>query len=236
MNRPSLLVIVRHAESQRNIAKRGSVYFADEEARATIKGMAEHKTPLTPKGIQQAGVVGQFLRRRFGIFDYIYHSGYLRTVQTVEGILMAYRPVERQRMEVRRHLFIRERDPGHAFDMTETEAERHFPWLKEYWATCGGFFAHPPGGESLAQVAERVYLFLNMLFRDRAGKKILVITHGGTLRCFRFLLERWDYERALTWPADQKPANCGVTVYKYDPRLKRLMLKAYNLTAEASPQ
>lgn len=236
MTRPSLLVIVRHAESQRNVAKKGSVYFADEEARATIKGVPEHKTPLTPKGIQQAESVGKFLRRRFGAFDYIYHSGYLRTLQTVEGILKAYRHDERRRTEIRQHLFIRERDPGHAFDMTEAEAERMFPWLKAYWQTCGGFFAHPPGGESLAQVAERVYLFLNMLFRDRAGKKILVVTHGGTLRCFRFLLEHWDYEQALAWPAGQKPANCGVTVYKYDPRLKRLVLKAYNLTCETSLQ
>ena len=48
----------------------------------------------------------------------------------------------------------------------------------------------------------------------RAGQKILVVTHGGTLRCFRFLLERWDYARAAAWPEGQAPANCGVTTYR----------------------
>ena len=28
---------------------------------------------------------------------------------------------------------------------------------------------------------------------------VAVVTHGGTLRCFRYLLERWDYEQATTW-------------------------------------
>ena len=53
--------------------------------------------------------------------------------------------------------------------------------------------ARPPGGESLADVVARVHTFLGTLFRDRGGQKILVVTHGGTIRCFRFLLERWGY-------------------------------------------
>ena len=229
MNRPALLLLVRHAESKTNEVKKGSIYFADEEARAVLKGVPEHKIPLTPMGIRQAERTGKYLKKRFGVFDYVYHSGYLRAVQTAEGILKAYNDAERRHLQVRQHLFIRERDPGYTFDMTQTEAERAFPWLKEYWQTVGGFFARPVGGESLAQVSERVYLFLNMLFRDRAGKKILVVTHGGTLRCFRFLLERWSYDQALAWPPDQKPANCGVTVYQYDLSKKRLALRDYNL-------
>jgi len=232
IDRPSLLVLVRHAESERNFAKKGSVYFADEEARATVKGIPDHKIPLTPEGRKQSRRVGKHLKQGFGIFDYVYHSGYFRAEQTVEGLLAAYSPAERKRARVSPHLFIRERDPGFTYDMTQAEAERAFPWLKTYWKTFGGFFAKPPGGESLAQVAERVYLFLNMLFRDRAGKKILVVTHGGTLRCFRFLLERWSYDQALAWPPDQKPANCGVTVYHYKEKQKRLTLEAYNLGCE----
>ena len=94
------------------------------------------------------------------------------------------------------NLFVRERDPGFTYDMTEAEAEAAFPWLNEYWHTFGGFFARPPGGESLADVVGRVHTFLNTLFRDRAGQKVMVVTHGGTIRCFRFALERWDYEQA----------------------------------------
>ena len=60
--------------------------------------------------------------------------------------------------------FIRERDSGYAYDMTEEEAKKQFPWMEEYWKTFGGFFAVPPGGESYAQVAQRIYLFLDTIF------------------------------------------------------------------------
>jgi 2,3-bisphosphoglycerate-dependent phosphoglycerate mutase len=228
VQRPRLLVLVRHAESVRNQAKKGSTYFADDEARRTVKGIPDYKGELTSVGVAQAEATGHHLRERFGLFDYVYHSGYLRALQTAEHILDAYLPEERNRMPVRHNAFIRERDPGYAYDMTEAEAEAAFPWLADHWQTFGGFFAHPPGGESLAMVAQRVYLFLNMLFRDRAGQSILVVTHGGTLRCFRFLLERWDYDQAQRWAPGQAPRNCGITVYEYSTKERRLLLREYN--------
>jgi 2,3-bisphosphoglycerate-dependent phosphoglycerate mutase len=230
--RPSLLVLVRHAESARNKVKGGNIYFAGDEERASIKGIPDHEIPITPEGGMRAEKTGIALRERFGTFDYAYHSGYRRTIETLDQMLMAYPEAERSQIKVRMNQFIRERDPGHAYDMTKDEAEKAFPWLQEYWQTFGGFFAQPPGGESLSQVAQRVYLFLNMLFRDRAGKKVLVTTHGGTLRCFRLLLEHWTYDQALKWPPGQSPENCGVTVYEYDSLDGRLFLKEYNTVCE----
>lgn len=229
MERPDLLVLVRHAESLRNSVKRGATYFADDEMRRTVRGTPDHEIPITDTGMRQAFETGKALRNRFGLFDYIYDSGYLRTVQTRELLLSAYSEQEREKMKVRSNLFIRERDPGFAYDMTEEEADRAFPYLREYWKTFGGFFACPPGGESLAQVTERVYQFLNMLFRDRVGERILVVTHGGTLRSFRFLLERWDYGKALKWPPGESPKNCGITTYNYSSEEKRLVLQDYNV-------
>jgi len=227
-NRPSLLVFIRHAESVRNEVKKGSIYFADDEARRGIEGTPDHLIPLTDLGRQQAALTGPELRRRFGAPDYLYHSGYTRAVQTAEGILTAYSDKERARIQVRQHIFIRERDPGYAYDMTRDEVAANFPFMDKYWKTFGGFFARPIGGESLAQVTERAYMFLNMLFRDRAGQKVFVVTHGGTLRCFRFLLERWNYEQALRWPPGESPKNCGLTVYAYDKKQGRLILLEHN--------
>lgn len=229
IQRPSHLVLIRHAESARNQAKpKGAVYFADEEARRTVKGIPDHDIELTPEGIRQAQESGPGIRSDYGTPDYWYHSGYKRTVQTTNGLLAAYSPEERAQIQVRHHLFLRERDPGYAYDMTEAEAEAAFPWLKEYWQTKGGFFARPPGGESLADVVNRVHDFINMLFRDRAGMKVFVTMHGGTLRCFRYLLERWDYKQAVKWAPGQQPENCGVTHYEFDPELGRLVLREYN--------
>lgn len=230
---PALVVIVRHAESQRNHAKKGQVYFPDEAARAAVKGIPDHHIPLTPEGGRQAAAIGRLLKTQFGRFDCVYHSGYVRTVQTTHGILSAYEDAERERMDVRAHVFIRERDPGYTYDMITAEVERAFPWLKEYWTTFGGFFARPIGGESLAQVVERVHLFLNVLSREHAGQKILIVTHVGTLRCFRFLLEQWSYDHALAWLPGTKPGNCGLAVYGYDHAADRLVLREYRPTVFA---
>ena len=228
INRPSRLVLIRHAQSQRNEAKKGSVYFADDEARMRIKGVPDYKVPLTDAGHEQARKTGARLREMFGTPDYLYHSGYRRTIETSEAILSSYSAEERDRINVRMNAFVRERDAGYAYDMTQEEAEATFPWLQEHWATFGGYFARPPGGESLSDVSDRVYNFINMLFRDRAGQSVFVVTHGGTLRAFRFLLERWDFEKALRWPDGESPQNCGVTDYEYDPSTGRLTLRNYN--------
>jgi broad specificity phosphatase PhoE len=228
MQRPALLVVVRHAESARNQAKKGSVYFADDAARRIVRGTPDHRIELTGDGHKQALQTGVAIRERFGVFDYVYTSGYARTVQTAEGILAAYPPEERERTRVRTNLFIRERDSGFAYEMTQAEAETAFPWLHEYWRTFGGFMARPPGGESLADVVSRVHTFLDTLFRDRAGKRILVVTHGGTIRCLRFALERWSYEQAENWPPELHPANCGVTVYRCTDSGDHLELDEYN--------
>lgn len=228
INRPALLVLIRHAESMRNIMRKGPTYFADDDARQKVRGIPDHKISITEEGLLRALATGLYLRERFGIPDYFYHSGYARTIQTADAILKAYPEEERKIIQVRMNQFIRERDPGHAYDMTEEEVSLYFPYLRDYWKTFGGYLAVPPGGESLAQVVERVYLFLNMLFRDRVGQKVFVCTHGGTLRCFRFLLEHWGFEQALRWPPGQSPKNCGITVYVYDKAKQRLILQEYN--------
>jgi broad specificity phosphatase PhoE len=172
MTRPALLVLVRHGQSERNIVPKRNSFYLNDEARKTVKGIPDHLIPLTDEGRRQASVTGTALREQFGTFDYVFHSGYTRTVETTNGILGAYTDEERALMHVRHHLFIRERDGGHTYDMTDDEARAAFPWLQNYWSTFGPFFVRPPGGESLAQVCERVYSFLQKLARTMAGRRI----------------------------------------------------------------
>lgn len=226
--RPELLVLIRHGESARNLAKAGSIYFPSEEARAPVQGIPDHKIELTPHGHQQAQATGIELRKRFGVPDYVYHSEYARTVQTMEGILEAYTEAERDSMQIRSNLYLRERDPGYTYDMTDGEVDRHFPYFKAYWDMKGGFFARPPGGESLADVVQRIQAFLDTIFRDREGQRVFVVMHGLVLRCFRYLLEHWTYEQGEAWPEGQEPKNCGITVYARNKETGRLELQEYN--------
>jgi hypothetical protein len=71
------------------------------------------------------------VREAFGTFDHVVHSGYARTMQTLDHMLEVYTADERARMSIRHHLFVRERDGGHTYDMTDAEVQAAFPWLND---------------------------------------------------------------------------------------------------------
>ncbi|MEJ2228191.1 MAG: histidine phosphatase family protein [Alphaproteobacteria bacterium] len=175
--------------------------------------MSDVNNPLTEEGHRQSRLTGEALRERLGVPDCVYHSGYQRTIGTADSLLDAYSADERKRITIRQHFFLRERDTGYTFNMTTEESEQAFPWLQDYWQTYGSFYARPPGGESFADIAQRVYLFLQELFRRREGDTIFLVTHGGTMRCFRYVIEEWTHEHMDTAELSR---NCAVTAYQYN--------------------
>ncbi len=219
---PRLLVIVRHAESARNLAKPGRVFFENDEAREGLKHEPDHEIRLTAAGLNAAKALGTALRTAFGSFDFVFHSGYRRTRETADAVLEAWPPDDRSRIDVRSHMFLRERDVGYTFNFTAAEARQAFPWLQPHWDLTGQFFSRPPGGESLADVALRVHLFLESSNHDLAGRAVLIVTHGGPLRMFRYWLERWTFEDvAERWDREAVP-NCCVIAYGLEPSTARL--------------
>jgi probable phosphoglycerate mutase len=209
---PKLLVLVRHAESTRNVAKGDAVFYPDDASRATVGLVADHQIPITDAGRLQAEALGRRLRAD-GPPDVVFHSGYVRTQQTTAGLLSAWPESERRSIPVREHAFVRERDAGYGFQMTSAEAAAAFPWLQAYWQEAGPLFARPPGGESLADVALRVHAFLELLDKECADQRVLVVTHTGTLRVFRYLLEGWTREEFDAHWTSVKFPNCGVVKY-----------------------
>src|SRR5215470_5671020 len=93
---PDLLVVVRHGQSERNVAK--------EQAKASGNAMVwgsslrDVDTPLTALGIQQAISTGKFLRDK-ATFDVIFSSPYMRTMQTAQHIAEQLTPVPKILME-----------------------------------------------------------------------------------------------------------------------------------------
>jgi hypothetical protein len=52
---------------------------------------------------------------------------------------------------------------------------------------------------------------------------------SGTLRVFRFLLERWSHDEFIErWESENIP-NCAVTSYVFDRAAQRLLLRALNV-------
>jgi broad specificity phosphatase PhoE len=87
MNRPALLVLVRHGQSERNVVKKRNRFYLDEESRKAVKGIPDHRITLTAEGHRRAVETGHALRDQFGAFDYVFHSGCTRAIQTPRGSL-----------------------------------------------------------------------------------------------------------------------------------------------------
>jgi len=227
MKYPSLIVIVRHAESIRNKLMEGQRFIPEEESVKFLKDIADQDIPISPFGINQALVTGKKIKKKFGIFDAVYDSGYLRAKQTKDFLLKAYSKEELKNTEVISNFLIREREAGYVFLMTEAEAENNFGWHKKFLKTVGEFYSRPVGGESLSDVRDRVFLFLDYLFKKRAGEKILLVTHGHVIKNIRCILEDiTDNEFLENFIIE--PANCGVTVYEYEHFSGKLSLKSYD--------
>ena len=216
---PELVVLVRHSESLHNKAKGNNIYLPDRDTAQLFKNCADHEVPITPLGEKQADQTGIALRKRFGLFDVVYDSGYKRTRETRARAMRAYSKTEQKAMKFRESYLVRERDAGYTHGMTTEEANQHFPYLQDYFKKAGYFYARPPGGESQADTCQRVYGFNGMMFRHRDRKKVLIFTHGGTIRAFRFNLESWTADQYMS-QMPEKPENCGVTVYQRNSRNK----------------
>ncbi len=221
MHMPSLLVLVRHAQSLSNVLQPGS-FAQDSAAASQLKQFSEQATPLTEQGVAQAKEAGKKARERFGTFDVAYHSTYLRSLHTLEHMLSV--TSAEKRPIVRHHHLLRERERGYAYGMTFEESDRHFPWLEAYYQRTGFFYFRGPGGESQADVVERVSSFLHHVLPQYAGQKVMLVTHGGTIRAFRYVLEDWTPDRFLVEVEQQRVPNCSMYAYTSETSAGKLTL------------
>ncbi|MEE8188004.1 MAG: histidine phosphatase family protein [Kiloniellales bacterium] len=81
----------------------------------------------------------------------------------------------------------------------ELEARRDGDWHRFWLAPAT---EAPPGGESFADVVERVSATVQRLSAEHAGRDIVAISHGGTIRAALALALGIDAERALAFAID----------------------------------
>jgi probable phosphoglycerate mutase len=222
------LVIVRHAESQRNVAK--------EMTQAGIAetygdGTRDVDVKLTDRGHQQAEQSGTKLRDRLGFdFDRVFTSPYRRTVQTTEYLLKGFRHPPEPVLEER----IREKEFGILDGLTKVGIERRYPGEKERKELNGKYYYRPPGGESYPDVNLRVHDFIGTMVRECREENVLVVCHSVIVLSFRHLLERMTEKDVLDVDVDKErePKNCSITWYAFDAShgtRGKLRLKEYNL-------
>ena len=223
------VVFIRHGESVRNKYCPWPFLPDNQDIVDIIGHFSDRDTPLSEEGFSQARKTGTALRRKFGVPDMVFHSGYLRTRQTAEEILLAYKTEEKMKVSLIQEDFLRERAVGYVYNMRESEARKYFPWVKKYRELFSDMDFCPPGGESLSQVIDRLRIFVDNLKKiDVKGKRtIFVVSHGRAIQCAMYNLLGCDFDKVFNHPLGPIK-NCGVTVFERRDR-SDFFLEKYNI-------
>jgi 2,3-bisphosphoglycerate-dependent phosphoglycerate mutase len=172
------LILLRHGQSQWNLENR-------------FTGWVD--VPLSPKGEDEARAAGETLRGRH--IDTLYTSVLRRAVDTATLALEAAGttvPV------TERDAALNERMYGDLQGLNKAEAAKRFGdaqiklWRRSY-------DVRPPGGESLADTAARVlpYWESHILPDLKAGRDVLVVAHGNSLRALVMHLDGLSHAEVL---------------------------------------
>lgn len=251
MKWPKTLTLVRHDVSAYNVlrAKKEAdplyIEFVEafeqdhrsEKTKALAKQIREKyalsmggaETPLIDGGGDQSFQVGKELSKG-DLPDVIFVSPYKRTLHTLGHMTRAW--PELASVKTFQDGRVREQEHGMAFLYSDWRVfYAHHPEQKELHGLEGPYWYRYPQGESVEDVRERGRSFLNTLTRDFAGKNVLVVTHHLNILALRANLERLDEAEFLRIDAEEKPINCGVTLYTGNPDMGKngkLVLTDYN--------
>lgn len=198
MSMPVDILFMRHGESVGNQVKR--MMEKGDHSAVTQEFRRLHSTqyPLTSKGVEQIAIVGKWLRDNgLNIFDRHIASNCLRAMGSagtlgLEGAGWYIDP------------FLRERDYGQFDFMPLDERVAKFPDYVQSEER-DGFFWSPPGGESIAGVAQRLRPLFDTLHRECEGKRVIVVCHGEVMWAVRVLLERMSLERYAELKKSKNP-------------------------------
>lgn len=207
---PESLWLVRHAESEGNVADTRAQQAGAERLELVAR---DADMPLSAAGLEQADALGRAWRRL--------EPGRRPTVLLSSPYERAFRTAERMAaaagwgVEVVRDERLRERDLGMLDGFTKLGIEKRFPEEAERRKWLGKFYYRPPGGESWADVAGRVRAVVDAVEDRYAGERLLVVTHQAVMMLARYVLENLTEQEVLDIDAQLQIANTGVVRYDY---------------------
>lgn len=153
------LLLIRHGQSQANLEH----YFAGNLDPA-----------LTALGHQQAAATAAFLQANYSV-DAVYASDLLRALDTGRALGLPVREVPALR-EIHAGIW-----QGKTFDQLQTDyADSYQVWLTDI-GNC-----HCPGGESVADLAARVYDAVAKIAGENPGKTVAIATHATPIRALQW--------------------------------------------------
>lgn len=213
---PSTLTLVRHAESLGNVANERA--YASRAQTLEIE-VNDPSVELSDLGVRQAQALG----KRIGDLPagaqptVVVVSSYVRAQQTADHVLATAGLEHLLRLTDER---LRDREQGLLDRLTWYGVRARYPEEADRRAYLGKFWYRPPGGESWADVAQRMRQALRDLRLDYAGERVLVVSHDVPILVARYVLERMSPEEAVGLSG--QVVNCGVTTYRADGEAMRL--------------
>jgi len=161
--RPMRLIFIRHGESEANVN------------RLLTQVVPDHALHLTAEGRRQAIDAGVRLRSIVNDESVKFIvSPYVRTRETLNGILHAWDQSEWQSGWVREDVRIREQEYG---NYDSPEIKKLHSLKKDF----GPFYYRFPEGESIADCYDRASLFVESLYRtwnDNLANNHVIVGHG----------------------------------------------------------
>jgi len=191
------LFLVRHGQSQWNLENR----FTGWE-----------NPDITEKGIEEARKTGEFLKKEK--IDLFYTSALRRAQHTLDVILDT---MNIKNVVITRNQALNERDYGELTGLNKKElAEKVGEEQVHIWRR--SYDVQPPGGESLKDTVERVvpYFEKEILPQLKAGKNVLIVAHGNSLRALVKYLENLTGEEILA----REIATGEPISYEFDNEMK----------------
>ena len=209
---PQLLWVVRHGQSAGNVAREA----AEAGGLTTIDiAFRDIDTPLSCLGEQQAIALGHW----FGALpkseqpEVVLSSPYVRARHSAV-LLMQAAGLDDGKVVFRIDERLREKEFGILDRLTIAGINQKHPELGAQRSHVGKFYFRPPGGESWCDVILRLRSLVEMITREYAAKRVLIVAHQVTVNCLRYLLEDLDESRILEIDRQQDVPNCGVTSYR----------------------
>ena len=210
LNWPSLLVLVRHGESEGN--KHTSQYMTE------VVKKPSHKFELTEVGQEQAKQAGVFIEERFGRdgFDAYFTSTYTRAQQTFDGIFSGVKK-NGHSIEAIMDARVTEISRGYGNRISKARLAANHPEEIIGLDLNGWFHNIPLGGQSCVQMDHVIHSFLAFLRETCADKRVILVGHGTWINlCCRILTNR-SMDDAEARHDTQFYTNCGVTVFEKNP-------------------
>jgi 2,3-bisphosphoglycerate-dependent phosphoglycerate mutase len=231
-NWPEALWLVRHGQSQGNVARD----LADEAGHHEIDiDVRDVDVPLSELGHRQAEATGRWFEALPAEErpELILCSPYLRARQTAEAICAAGGLGETVKLVIDERL--REREFG-IFDRLTTAGIRNkYPEEAAHRAMLGKFYHRPPGGESWADVILRLRSALNTINLHYCDRRVLIVCHQVVVLCMRYILEGLTEQDILRIDKQAEILNCGIVRYDFEENAEGLCIPKLAIWNRGAP-